>query len=124
VAARLDDVRVSGLGVLAANASFQEYSGGAYKPHLGYAPIEHDIMRAGHVPMDALAFLLAVQAVTRGAELPRGLRDPQSEAPRAWLAALGGIGAARRGFLGVGDSVDVQARRAARPRCSLARLRR
>jgi hypothetical protein len=91
-----------GLGVLATNAAFQEYLGGSYKMHLGYAPMEQDIIRAGHLEMDALAFVLAVQAEVRGAELPRGLRPPQTDAARAWRSALSGHGPALRELLGIG----------------------
>jgi hypothetical protein len=99
-----------GLGVLAANATFQEYLGGSYKAHLGYAPIEHDIIRAGHLAMDAVAFLVAVQAEVRDSDLPRGLRGPQKDAARAWRTALAGRGAALRAFLGIAEARAAPAR--------------
>ncbi len=87
-----DDTRGSiatiylGLGVVAANAAYQYYSwagrfNGAYNPH------EFEIVRAGHLPMSALAFGLAVQAVVRG-QAPAGLSGPQKDEVSAWIAAL------------------------------------
>jgi hypothetical protein len=93
-----------GLGVLAVNAAFQEYAGGAYKANLGYAPIEHDIIKSGYLAMDSLAFLVAVQAVVRGSGMPEGLRGPQADAVRAWLGALAGRGAALCALLGLSEA--------------------
>ncbi|HEY4176808.1 MAG TPA: zinc ribbon domain-containing protein [Kofleriaceae bacterium] len=76
-----------GLGVLAANAAYQQYTrpgrfNGAYEPH------EYDQLTAGHVPMADLAYLLAAQAVVRGADIPPGLLPPQRDEVRAWMAKL------------------------------------
>jgi len=82
-----------GLGVLAANAAFQEYSR-AGKFNGAYEALEHDVLRAGAVPMSVLAYAVAVQAVVRAevgggaAEAPKGLRGPQTDEVRAWIAAL------------------------------------
>ena len=88
-----------GLGVLAANAAFQEYSR-AGKFNGAYEALEHDVLRAGAVPMSVLAYAVAVQAVVRAelgareVELPAGLRGPQADEVRAWTAALRGQGGA------------------------------
>jgi len=76
-----------GLGVLAANAAFQQYSSrtgiDAYASHV------YEVHRAGYVPMSELAFLLAVQAVVRGeASPPAGLGGPQRDEVSGWIAAL------------------------------------
>ena len=77
-----------GLGVLAANAAFQQYSGSG-RFNGAYVPLEYDVLRAGHLPMAELAFLLAVQAVVRGeAEPPVGLAPPQRDEVAAWLPHL------------------------------------
>lgn len=105
-----------GLGVLAANAAFQEYSR-AGKFNGGYEPLEHDVLRAGSVPMSVLAYAVAVQAVVRAhvavshsergararAEVPTGLRGPQADEVRAWIHALRGDGAALCERLGIAD---------------------
>lgn len=76
-----------GLGVLAANASFQEYSRpGRFNG--GYSPLEYDVLSAGFLPMSELAYLLAVQAAVRGAGVPEGLSPPQRDEVTAWLAVL------------------------------------
>lgn len=76
-----------GLGVIAANAAFQEYSRpGRFNG--GYSPLEYDVLRAGYVPMSELAFLLAVQAAVRTAQVPDGLSAPQRDEVSAWLVAL------------------------------------
>lgn len=106
-----------GLGVLAANAAFQEYSR-AGKFNGAYEPLEHDVLRAGSVPMSVLAYALAVQAVVRAhlaapssargagvrAEVPVGLRGPQADEVRAWIQALRGDGAALCARLGIGGA--------------------
>jgi hypothetical protein len=77
-----------GLGVLAANAAFQQYSrGGRFNG--GYEPLEYDVLRAGATPMSAIAYLLAVQAVVRR-ELspPPGLEGPQRDEVSQWMKAL------------------------------------
>ncbi len=86
-----------GLGVLAANAAFQEYSR-AGKFNGAYEALEHDVLRAGAVPMSVLAYAVAVQAVVRAevlgetAEAPKGLRRPQNDEVSAWIGALRGRG--------------------------------
>ncbi len=76
-----------GLGVLAANASFQQYSRpGRFNG--GYSPLEYDVLSAGFLPMSELAYLLAVQAAVRGSGVPDGLSPPQRDEVAAWLAVL------------------------------------
>ena len=78
----------AGLGVLAANAAYQQYStpgrfNGAYVPH------EYDVLRAGAAPLSSLTYLVAVQAVVHGeAEAPRGLGSSQRDEVEAWIKAL------------------------------------
>jgi hypothetical protein len=100
-----------GLGVLAANAAYQQYTReGVFTG--GNTPIEYDVLRAGHVPMSALAYLLAVQATVRGERgAPRGLGPPQRDEVEAWLSALRGHGAELRERLGIASDL----RGAARP---------
>lgn len=84
-----------GLGVLAANAAFQEYSR-AGKFNGAYEALEHDVLKAGAVAMSVLAYAVAVQAVVRAevlggaVEAPKGLRGPQGDEVRAWMVALRG----------------------------------
>ncbi len=77
-----------GLGVLAANAAYQEYS----RPGVttgAWNPLEYDVVRAGYVAMSDLVYLLAVQALVRGeTEPPRGLKPVQRDEVTAWLEAL------------------------------------
>jgi catechol 2,3-dioxygenase-like lactoylglutathione lyase family enzyme len=77
-----------GLGVLAANAAYQQYS----RPGKfvgGHISLEYDVLRAGYVAMSDLAYLIAVQMVVRGATtLPRGLSPPPRDEATAWLAVL------------------------------------
>jgi hypothetical protein len=95
-----------GLGVLAANAAYQQYSR-AGKLGGDYMPLEYDVLRAGYVPMSDLAYLLAVQAVIRGeTSPPRGLSPPQRDEVSAWLAVLRDRKAELRDRLGV--ALDVQ----------------
>ncbi len=76
-----------GLGVLATNAAYQQYSRpGRFNG--GYSPLEYDVLSAGFLPMSELAYLLAVQAVVRGAGVPQGLSPPQRDEVAAWHAAL------------------------------------
>ena len=97
-----------GLGVVAANAAFQQYSRGG---RTAYDPLEYDVLRAGYVPMSDLAFLLAVQAVARGeTSPPRGLSPPQRDEVKAWLSALRGQTAALRARLGIPDDATADAR--------------
>ena len=79
-----------GLGVLAANAAFQQYSGSG-RFNGAYVPLEYDVLRAGHLAMSELAFLLAVQTAVRGeTEPPPGLKPPQRDEVAAWLPHLSG----------------------------------
>lgn len=77
-----------GLGVLTANAAFQQYSrGGRFNG--GYEPLEYDVLRAGYAPMSALAYLLAVQAVIRrDSAAPPGLEPPRRDEVAQWMKAL------------------------------------
>ena len=100
-----------GLGVLAANAAYQQYSS-AGRFNGAYAPLEYDVLRAGYVPMSELAYLLAVQAVVRGEPgPPPGLSPPQRDEVTAWLHALRGRVGELRARLGIA----ADARGAARP---------
>jgi hypothetical protein len=77
-----------GLGVLAANAAYQQYSASG-RFNGAYVPLEYDVVRAGAIPMSELAYLLAVQAVLRGQSAPPpGLAPPQRDETAAWMAAL------------------------------------
>ncbi len=90
-----------GLGVLAANGAFQQYTA-AGRFNGGYSPLEYDVLRAGYLPMSGLAYLLAVQAVVRDqAAPPPGLSPPQRDEVVAWVAALRGQGDALRRRLGL-----------------------
>ncbi len=103
-----------GLGVVAANAAFQEYSrGGRFNG--AYEPLEHDVLRAGYVPMSVVAYGVAVQAVVRGGEVPVGLAGPQRDEVSAWVAALRGERDALRARLGIGASESASARPPAEP---------
>jgi hypothetical protein len=90
-----------GLGVLAANAAYQEYS----RPGVttgAWNPLEYDVVRAGYVAMSDLVYLLAVQAVVRGeTEPPRGLKPVQRDEVTAWLEALRDRARELRGALAV-----------------------
>lgn len=90
-----------GLGVLAANAAYQQYSG-AGRFNGGYAPLEYEVLRAGYAPMSELAYLLAVQATVRGTEkAPEGLSPPQRDEVTVWIEALRGRGEELRDRLGI-----------------------
>jgi hypothetical protein len=91
---------VIGLGVLAANAAFQEYSR-AGRFNGAYEPLEHTVIRAGYVPMSVLAYALAVQAVVRGEPMPPGLTGPQRDEVGEWMATLRGEAAELRERLGI-----------------------
>jgi hypothetical protein len=80
----------AGLGVLAANAAYQQYSSpGRFNG--GYVPHEYDVLRAGALPLSSLAYLVAVQAVVRGdVEPPAGLGSIQLDEVSAWMRALAG----------------------------------
>jgi hypothetical protein len=76
-----------GLGVVAANAAYQQYSRpGRFNG--AYSPLEYDVLRAGYIPMSELAFLVAVQAVVRDGEVPAGLGGPQRDEVSAWISKL------------------------------------
>ena len=102
-----------GLGVLAINAAFQEYSRpGRFNG--AYSPLEYDVLRAGYVPMSDLAYLIAVQAVLRGAiDEPVGLAPPQRDEVVAWMTALRSQAQAGvlRGRLGISSEVPAGAAR-------------
>jgi hypothetical protein len=104
-----------GLGVLAANAAFQQYSSpGRFNG--AYTPLEYDVLRAGYVPMSELAYLLAVQAVVRGEpEPPPGLAPPQRDEVTAWIDALRGRAGALRERLGIAADARGEARPEAVP---------
>lgn len=96
---------VLGLGVLAANAAFQQYSrSGRFNG--GYNPLEYDVVCAGAIPMSELAYLLAVQAAVRGAEVPPGLSPPQRDEVAAWLDVLRPRAAELARRLGIGGEAD------------------
>jgi hypothetical protein len=91
-----------GLGVLAANAAFQQYSSRVAVD--AYQPTVYEVHRAGYADMSDLAFLLAVQAVVRGeATAPPGLGPPQKDEVTAWIVALAPQADALRERLGVRD---------------------
>jgi hypothetical protein len=99
-----------GLGVLAANAAFQQYSSSG-RFNGGYVPLEYDVLRAGAVPMSALAYLLAVQATVRGEiEPPKGLKPPQRDEVTEWMRALDGQRTALCEQLGIAASATSTAR--------------
>jgi hypothetical protein len=99
-----------GLGVLAANAAFQQYSS-AGRFNGGYVPLEYDVLRAGTVPMSALAYLLAVQAIVRGdTSAPKGLKPPQRDEVGEWLSALDGQRTALCERLGIAPTATAIAR--------------
>lgn len=94
-----------GLGALVANAAFQEYNrpgrfNGVYYEN------EHDVLRAGYVPLSEIAFLLAVQAIVRGAPAPSGLRGPQNDEVTAWMTELAPRREALREMLGVATHAE------------------
>jgi hypothetical protein len=94
-----------GLGVLAANAAFQQYSS-AGRFNGGYVPLQYDVLRAGAVPMSALAYLVAVQATIRGDTTPpEGLAPPQRDEVAEWMRTLDGQRAALCDRLGLTPAV-------------------
>jgi hypothetical protein len=97
-----------GLGVLAANAAFQQYSSRVAVD--AYQPTVYEVHRAGYVKMSDLAFLLAVQAIVRGERTaPAGLGSPQRDEVSAWIEALAGRESELRVQLGV--TTEAQAER-------------
>jgi hypothetical protein len=103
-----------GLGVLAANAARQVHSvleGQSFHP-LIVASVGVKV-EAGHVPVEWLGYLLAVQGIVRGdAQPPPGLAPAQRREVEAWMATLNGRAAELRARLGIAED----ARAGARPR--------
>ena len=92
-----------GLGVLAANAARQHHAvleGQSFNPmFVAKTGVQ---VEAGHVPMESLAYLLAVQAVVRGDDAPpRGLQREQSDAVATWMIELRGQASELRARLGI-----------------------
>ena len=77
-----------GLGVVAANAAYQQYSrDGVFNG--AYVPLEYDVLEAGYLPMSQLAYLVAVQSVVRDRDAPpAGLSGPQRDEVAEWIRAL------------------------------------
>lgn len=97
-----------GLGVLAANAAYQQYSR-AGRFNGAYEPLEYDVLHAGALPMSSLAFLLAVQAIVSGAdEPPAALQPPQRDEVAQWIDALEDSADELRARLGITDA-DLEA---------------
>lgn len=78
-----------GLGVLAANAAYQQYvSPGRFNGI--YVPHEYDVIKAGALPMSTMTYLVAVQAIVRGeTEPPRGLSQSQHHEVVGYLKTFG-----------------------------------
>ncbi|MGE3767751.1 MAG: hypothetical protein AB7L94_36180 [Kofleriaceae bacterium] len=98
-----------GFGPLVANAAFQEYNrpgrfNGVYYEN------EHDVLRAGYVPLSDIAFLLAVQATLREAGVPAGLKGPQKDEVTAWMTELANKREALREMLGIPHDAEPLAR--------------
>ena len=94
-----------GLGVLAANAAYQQYSRpGRFNG--GYSPLEYDVLRAGYASMSDLAFLLGVQAAVRGASVPAGLSGPQRDEVNEWITALSAQRSELRERLGIARDAE------------------
>jgi hypothetical protein len=99
-----------GLGVLATNAAYQQYSSNG-RFNGGYVPLEYDVLRAGAVPMSALAYLLAVQTIVRGeTDAPKGLAPPQRDEVGEWLKTLEGQRTALCERLGIAPGATSSAR--------------
>jgi hypothetical protein len=76
-----------GLGVVAANAAYQQYSrDGRFNG--AFVPLEYDVLEAGYVRMSALAYLLAVQAIVQQRDAPAALSGPQRDEVVEWMRAL------------------------------------
>jgi hypothetical protein len=103
-----------GLGVVAANGAFQEYSR-AGRFNGAYEPLEYTVLRAGYVPMSVLAYALAVQAVVRGEGMPPGLAGPQRDEVSEWMTMLRGEAAALRERLGIARDARGEDRPSAEP---------
>ena len=99
-----------GLGVLAANAAYQQYSGNG-RFNGGWVPLVYDVKKAGALPMSSLAYLLAVQAVIRG-ELapPDGLAGPQRDEVSDWIRVLADQRTELRAQLGIAAGETVKPR--------------
>ena len=102
-----------GLGVVAANAAYQYYSW-AGRFNGAYEPLEYQVLRATHVAMSSLTYLLAVQAIVRAqpgkAVAPAGLEPPQRDEVAAWLKELRGERDELRARLGIAASADATSR--------------
>ena len=93
-----------GLGVLAANAAYQQYSR-AGRFNGAYEPLEYDVLNAGALPMSSLAYLLAVQAVVSGSdEPPAALKPPQRDEVAHWIDALEDSADELRARLGISEA--------------------
>lgn len=101
-----------GLGVLAANAAYQQYTSpgrfnGIYVPH------EYDVITAGAAPMSTLAYLVAVQAVIRrDTEPPAGLSQSQADEVLGYMKTLTGERAALCEKLGLDPAAGPTTREA------------
>ena len=98
-----------GIGVLAANAAYQHYSW-AGRFNGAYEPLEVEVLRAGHVPMSALAYLLAVRAVALDEAAPAGLLPPQRDEVSAWIRALRDDRTELRARLGLAETDRAESR--------------
>jgi hypothetical protein len=77
-----------GLGVLAVDAALRITThASSTSSSRGAASFQH----VGHLGLDELAFLVAVQAIVRGDELPPDLDGEQRDAAFAWHLALTGL---------------------------------
>jgi hypothetical protein len=106
-----------GLGVVAANAARQRHSvleRASFHP-LFVAPVSVDV-EAGYVDMEALAYLLAVQATVRGQrDAPVGLDGAQRRAVTEWIEALRGHATELRERLGLAADAQPGERPVATP---------
>jgi hypothetical protein len=77
-----------GLGVLAANAAYQQYvSPGRFNGI--YVPHEYDVISAGALPTSTMNYLIAVQAVVRrNTEAPAGLSQSQRDEVSGFMKTL------------------------------------
>jgi hypothetical protein len=94
-----------GLGALVANAAFQEYNRPG-KFNGVYYENEHDVLRAGYLPLSDIAFLVAVQATIREAPIPAGLKGPQKDEITAWMTELAPKREALREMLGISNDSE------------------
>jgi hypothetical protein len=100
-----------GLGVLVANAAYQQYvSPGRFNGI--YVPHEYDVIMAGPVPMSTLAYLVAVQAIVRGdREPPAGLAESQRDEVVMYMKGLASERAALCEQLGIPTDASAQRER-------------